>query len=79
MTCPWCGRQHPPSTPYCECGYEFVPGSRPMDAPPVVVTRVRSTGEIVSITCLGMIISGVLLAGAFYILLWTICGRITGH
>lgn len=34
MICPKCGIENPPSAPYCDCGYEFVPGSRPKEAAP---------------------------------------------
>ncbi len=31
MTCPKCGIENPPSAQYCDCGYEFVPGSKPKE------------------------------------------------
>jgi hypothetical protein len=29
MKCPLCKLENPPSAEYCDCGYEFVPGSKP--------------------------------------------------
>ena len=31
MTCPVCGVENTPSAQYCDCGYEFVPGSKPKE------------------------------------------------
>jgi len=35
MTCPSCGIENAPSAQYCDCGHEFVPGSKPKEAAPV--------------------------------------------
>ena len=34
MTCPSCGLENPPSAQYCDCGHEFVPGSKPKASAP---------------------------------------------
>ncbi len=34
MTCPSCGLENTPSAQYCDCGHEFVPGSKPADWTP---------------------------------------------
>lgn len=34
MTCPGCGIENVPSAEYCDCGHEFVPGSKPTDWTP---------------------------------------------
>jgi double zinc ribbon protein len=31
VTCPQCGIENPPSAQYCDCGYEFEPGSKPKE------------------------------------------------
>ena len=34
MTCPTCGIENVPSAEYCDCGHEFVSGSKPEDWTP---------------------------------------------
>ncbi len=34
MTCPACGIENPPSAQYCDCGHEFVPGTKPKELAP---------------------------------------------
>lgn len=33
MECPACGLENPPIAQYCDCGHEFVPGSKPKESP----------------------------------------------
>jgi hypothetical protein len=37
MTCPSCGIENVPSADYCDCGHEFVTGSKPTDWTPTKV------------------------------------------
>src|SRR5260221_8183694 len=39
MTCTLCGLENPPSAQYCDCGHEFVPGSKPTDWTPAQVSN----------------------------------------
>jgi hypothetical protein len=39
MKCPSCGLENPPSAQYCDCGHEFVPGSKPTDWTPAQVSE----------------------------------------
>jgi hypothetical protein len=34
VTCPACGIENPPSAQYCDCGYEFVAGTKPKESGP---------------------------------------------
>src|SRR5437764_978595 len=39
MTCPTCGIENVSSAEYCDCGYEFVPGTKPTDWPTAKATE----------------------------------------
>lgn len=44
MTCPACGLENPPSALYCDCGREFVSGSKPKQPAPAQSKRAPLAG-----------------------------------
>jgi hypothetical protein len=65
MKCPSCGLENPPSAQYCDCGHEFIPGTKPADWTPAQVSEwpglftLKHVGQ-----CWGIGVAAVLAFGA---------------
>lgn len=67
MTCPSCGVENPPSAQYCDCGYEFAPGTKPKGSAPAQPQGTqKNTSSAALAGCLGLM-GAIVLTGVFNI------------
>jgi hypothetical protein len=73
MTCPGCGIENVPSAEYCDCGHEFVLGSKPTDWNPTghlplrdmrLSTLIRPTFPLLALPASHLVLCVVILVNA---------------